>query len=314
MSSLFSAPRSTSSAPPRPLASLVRSQQAYGTIQYYHLTKGPIRAAINPVGAVATLYRHSSKPAIALIVIVRVFIAFKVTKGVAPIAVSARQACKASDRVTSLAPKYAVIAIKESAPKPPKLSSLQGSLTIIKGVPLPKGGTDKPLKGPSQAAINTVILQHVRLGYIGLNLLKKTTLITKGILSFNSIKPKHLRYKSYNAAKLLRRPLTKPIVNPPYTLKRIEGDIFIIRLTPLNSKPYKLILVQRKTQFKLFRLLKTKEDAIPEVQAVFKGFKNKFGRYLAYFYYDGGTKIAKIRPQLVPQGIGFLASSPYAHN
>ena len=82
--------------------------------------------------------------------------------------------------------------------------------------------------------------------------------------SFSGIRPEHLCYKSCNAAKLLRRPSTKPVVDPPYALGRIEGDVFIIRPTPLNGKPYGLILVERKTRFRLLRLLKTKEDAVPE--------------------------------------------------
>jgi len=61
---------------------------------------------------------------------------------------------------------------------------------------------------------------------------------------------------------MLHRPLKQLIENPLYTLSRLEGDIFIIQPTPLNSRLYGLILIDRKTHFQLLQLLKCKDKAI----------------------------------------------------
>jgi len=123
------------------------------------------------------------------------------------------------------------------------------------------------------------------LGYIELDLLKKTALVTKGIPNLSGIRPKYIAYKSCNAAKLLRRPSFKAIINPPNTLGRIKGDIFVIRLIPLNNKPYGLILVNRKICFKIIRFLKSKNKVVIKVKAVIKEINNTFKRYLIYLYF-----------------------------
>jgi len=152
------------------------------------------------------------------------------------------------------------------------------------------------------------------LGYIELDLLRKTALVTKGMPDFSNIRPKHIACKSYNAAKLLRQPSSKAITDPFNALRRIEGDVFIIRFIPLNNKPYRLILVNRKTRFKIIRLLKSKDKVITEAKAAIKEINNTFKQYSVYLYYDGGKKISRLRPYLREKGIVFSESSPYAHN
>jgi len=152
------------------------------------------------------------------------------------------------------------------------------------------------------------------LGYIGLDLLKKTALVTKGMPDLSGIRPKYIACKSCNTAKLLRRPSSKAVINPPNVLGRIKGDIFVIRPIPLNNKPYRLILVDRKTRFKIIRLLKSKDKVVTKVKAAIEEINNIFKRYPVYLYYDKGKEISRLRPYLRKKGIVFSESSPYTYN
>jgi hypothetical protein len=90
---------------------------------------------------------------------------------------------------------------------------------------------------------------------------------------------------------MLRRPFKQLVEDPLYTLSRLKGDIFVIRPILLNSRPYGLVLIDRKTRFKLFRLLKLKDKVVSAVKSTIKGLYNAYKRYLAYFHYDGGKEI-----------------------
>jgi len=162
--------------------------------------------------------------------------------------------------------------------------------------------------------IEAARLWHVRLGHIGLDLLRKTALITKGMPDFSGIRPKYIAYKSCNATKLLRQPSSKAITDPPNALGRIKGDIFVIRPIPLNNKPYRLILVDRKTRFKIIKLLKSKDKVITKAKAAIKEINNTFKQYPAYLHYNKGKEISRLRPYLREKGIAFSKSNPYAHN
>jgi len=131
---------------------------------------------------------------------------------------------------------------------------------------------------------------------------------------FSSIRLKYLTCKSCNAAKLLRRPSFKAIINPFNALGRIKGDIFVIRPMPLNNKPYRLILVDWKTRFKIIRFLKSKDKVVIEAKAAIEEINNTFKRYPVYLYYDKGKEISRFRPYLRKKGIIFSESSPYAYN
>jgi len=95
---------------------------------------------------------------------------------------------------------------------------------------------------------------------------------------FSSIRFKYIACKSYNAAKLLRQLSSKAIVNRFNASGRINGDIFVIRPIPLNIKPYRLILVNWKTCFKIVRLLKFKNKAVTKARAAIKEINNTFKR------------------------------------
>jgi len=187
-------------------------------------------------------------------------------------------------------------------------------------IPTTKGVTpflayyNKAQRGPLAAMIEAARLWYVCLGYIRLDLLRKIALVTKGIPNFSNIRPEHIACKSCNAAKLLRRPSSKAITDPFNALGRIEGDIFVIRPIPLNNKPYRLILVNWKTCFKIIRLLKSKDEVVTKAKAAIKEINNTFKRYLIYLYYNKGKKISRLRLYLREKGIVFSKSSPYTYN
>jgi len=131
---------------------------------------------------------------------------------------------------------------------------------------------------------------------------------------FSNIYFKYIACKNYNTAKLLRWFFSKAVVNPPNALGRIKGDVFVIRPIPLNNKPYKLILVDRKTRFKIIRFLKFKDKVIIKAKAAIKEINNTFKRYLVYLYYDKGKEISRFRFYLRKKSIVFSESSPYAYN
>jgi len=131
---------------------------------------------------------------------------------------------------------------------------------------------------------------------------------------FSNIRPEYIACKNCNIAKLLRRPSFKAVINPFNALGRIKGDIFVIYPMPLNNKPYRFILVDRKIRFKIIKLLKSKDKVVIEAKAAIEEINNTFKRYPAYLYYDKGKEISRFRPYLRKKGIVFLEFSPYAYN
>ncbi|KAK2075449.1 hypothetical protein P8C59_009577 [Phyllachora maydis] len=89
-------------------------------------------------------------------------------------------------------------------------------------------------------------LWHVRLGHIGLRLLKKTSSITKGLPNFDKIKEADFYCSSYDRGKAVRRVSKALIPDPPRVLDSIEGETVKIRPRPYNRNPIVLLLVDRK--------------------------------------------------------------------
>ncbi|KAK2068042.1 hypothetical protein P8C59_002714 [Phyllachora maydis] len=96
--------------------------------------------------------------------------------------------------------------------------------------------------------LNLAKLWHVRLGHIGLRLLKKTSSITKGLPNFNKIKEANFHCSSCDRGKAVRRVSKALIPDPPRVLDSIEGDIVKIRPRPYNRNPIVLLLVDRKME------------------------------------------------------------------
>ncbi|KAK2068462.1 hypothetical protein P8C59_003098 [Phyllachora maydis] len=94
--------------------------------------------------------------------------------------------------------------------------------------------------------LNLAKLWHIRLGHIGLRLLKKTSTITKGLPNFDKIKEADFHYSSYDQGKAVRRVSKALIPNLPRVLDSIEGNTVKIRPRPYNRNPIVLLLVDRK--------------------------------------------------------------------
>ncbi|KAK2075480.1 hypothetical protein P8C59_009606 [Phyllachora maydis] len=96
--------------------------------------------------------------------------------------------------------------------------------------------------------LNLAKLWHVRLGHIGLRLLKKTSSITKGLPNFDKIKEADFHCSSCDRGKAVRRVSKALIPDLPRVLDSIEGDTVKIRPRPYNRNPIVLLLVNRKME------------------------------------------------------------------
>ncbi|KAK2069348.1 hypothetical protein P8C59_003934 [Phyllachora maydis] len=123
---------------------------------------------------------------------------------------------------------------------------------VIEGNEVEKAISSPTLKEPNISQrdyynlLNLAKLWHVRLGHIGLRLLKKTSSITKGLPNFDKIKEADFHCSSYDRGKAVRRVSKALIPNPPRVLDSIEGDTVKIRPRPYNRNPIVLLLVNRK--------------------------------------------------------------------
>ncbi|KAK2070999.1 hypothetical protein P8C59_005456 [Phyllachora maydis] len=164
--------------------------------------------------------------------------------------------------------------------------------------------------------LNSAKLWHVRLGHIGLRLLKKTSSITKGLPNFDKIKEADFHCSSYDRGKAVRRVSKALIPDPPRVLDLIEGDTVKIRPRPYNRNPIVLLLVNRKSRYRWVFNLPNKSGPIVAnaIKGFFRGLRNGFGRYPTKFHFDGGTEITDLLTTwLAKKGIKFSTSAPYIH-
>ncbi|KAK2074722.1 hypothetical protein P8C59_008906 [Phyllachora maydis] len=124
---------------------------------------------------------------------------------------------------------------------------------VIEGNKVEKAISSPTLKEPNIGQgdyynlLNLAKLWYVRLGHIGLRLLKKTSSITKGLPNFDKIKEADFHCSSCNRGKAVRRVSKALIPNLPRVLDSIEGDTVKIRPGPYNRNPIVLLLVNRKS-------------------------------------------------------------------
>ncbi|KAK2069244.1 hypothetical protein P8C59_003841 [Phyllachora maydis] len=164
--------------------------------------------------------------------------------------------------------------------------------------------------------LNLAKLWHVRLGHIGLRLLKKTSSITKGLPNFDKIKEADFHCSSCDRGKAVRRVSKALIPDLPRVLDSIEGDTVKIRPRPYNRNPIVLLLVDRKSRFRWVFNLPNKSGPIVAnaIKGFFRGLRNGFGRYPTKFHFDGGTEITDLLTTwLAKRGIKFSTSAPYIH-
>ncbi|KAK2068578.1 hypothetical protein P8C59_003210 [Phyllachora maydis] len=164
--------------------------------------------------------------------------------------------------------------------------------------------------------LNLAKLWHVRLGYIGLRLLKKTSSITKGLPNFDKIKEADFHCSSCNRGKAVRRVSKALIPDLPRVLDLIEGDTVKIRPRPYNRNPIVLLLVNRKSRYRWVFNLPNKSGPIVAnaIKGFCKGLRNGCGRYPTKFHFDGGTEITDLLTTwLAKRGIKFSTSAPYIY-
>ncbi|KAK2069997.1 hypothetical protein P8C59_004535 [Phyllachora maydis] len=164
--------------------------------------------------------------------------------------------------------------------------------------------------------LNLAKLWHIRLGHIGLYLLKKTSSITKGLPNFDKIKEADFHYSSYDQGKAVRRVSKALIPDLPKVLDSIEGDTIKIRPRPYNRNPIVLLLVNRKSRYRWVFNLPNKSGPIVAnaIKGFFRGLRNGFGRYPTKFHFDRGTEITDLLTTwLAKRGIKFSTSTPYIH-
>ncbi|KAK2069415.1 hypothetical protein P8C59_004000 [Phyllachora maydis] len=164
--------------------------------------------------------------------------------------------------------------------------------------------------------LNLAKLWHVRLGHIGLRLLKKTSSITKGLPNFDKIKEADFHCSSCDRGKVVRRVSKALIPDLPRVLDSIEGDTVKIRPRPYNRNPIVLLLVDCKSRYRWVFNLPNKSGPIVAnaIKGFFRGLRNGFGRYPTKFHFDGGTEITDLLTTwLAKRGIKFSTSAPYIH-
>ncbi|KAK2072227.1 hypothetical protein P8C59_006598 [Phyllachora maydis] len=164
--------------------------------------------------------------------------------------------------------------------------------------------------------LNLAKLWHVRLGHIGLRLLKKTSSITKGLPNFDKIKEADFHCSSYDRGKAVRRVSKALIPDLPRVLDSIKGNTVEIRPRPYNRNPIVLLLVNRKSRYRWVFNLPNKSGPIVAnaIKGFFRGLRNGFGRYPTKFYFNKGTEITDLLTTwLAKRGIKFSTSAPYIY-
>ncbi|KAK2067168.1 hypothetical protein P8C59_000927 [Phyllachora maydis] len=193
---------------------------------------------------------------------------------------------------------------------------------VIEGNKVEKAISSPTLKEPNIGQrdyynlLNLAKLWHVRLGHIGLRLLKKTSSITKGLPNFDKIKEADFHCSSCDRGKAVRRVSKALIPYLPRVLDSIEGDTVKIRPRPYNRNPIDLLLVDRKSRYRwVFNLPNKSGLIVPNaIKGFFRGLRNGFGRYPTKFHFYRGTEITDLLTTwLAKRGIKFSTSAPYIH-
>jgi hypothetical protein len=199
------------------------------------------------------------------------------------------------------------------APDPiPLLAESTGDLQQEQRPSLPPLRPEDPYKRLLQQAG----IWHIRLGHLGLALLKKTAKISEGIPDLSAVKDADFYCLACIRANTTRSPSREPIPDPAEALDVIEGDTFSLSPIPIAKTPIGLILVDRKTRYKWVFLLPNKEGPIvlKTVQTFLKGLELHYKRVPKRFHYDGGREINRALQALITKkGTIYSALSPYIH-
>lgn len=173
-------------------------------------------------------------------------------------------------------------------------------------------------KGPNsyKKLLDLAGLWHIRLGHIGLPLLKKTATYSNEIPNFDAIKESDFFCLACYRSKAVRRVSKKAIKDPPKALDLIEGDTFKISPIPYNKRPVGLLLIDRKTRFRWVFLLSNKEGEtiFQAIKGFYKSLKGYYNIVPKAFHFDGGKEVnGLLQAYFTSKGTIFSTSSPYQH-
>ncbi len=178
--------------------------------------------------------------------------------------------------------------------------------------------TDDTYRNPRgyNALLQLTNLWHIRLGHLGLNLLKKTVKIINGIPNLNVVKKEDLVYLAYDRNKAVKRPNLKVFPNLLKILNTLKEDIFKIKPKPYNKRPIRLFIINRKSRFKWMILLPNRQrpTVFNAIQNLFNGFKNRNYRYPTRFHFDNSNEInSLLQAWFQTIGTSFNISTPYTY-
>ncbi|KAK2068655.1 hypothetical protein P8C59_003285 [Phyllachora maydis] len=224
-------------------------------------------------------------------------------EGIGPSLIGKRPRRPVEPLATAQAPYQSPCKTRE--PKP--LTGTRDLPHMLRGPVIERNEVEKAISSPTLKEpnigqrdyynlLNLAKLWHVRLGHIGLRLLKKTSSITKGLPNFDKIKEADFHCSSCDRGKAVRRVSKALIPDPPRVLDLIEGDTVKIRPRPYNRNPIVLLLVDRKSRYSSVFNLPNKSGLIVAnaIKGFFRGLRNGFGRYPTKFHFDGGTEITDL--------------------
>ncbi len=112
--------------------------------------------------------------------------------------------------------------------------------------------TDDMRRNPKgyNALLQLISLWHIRLGHLGLNLLKKTAKIISGMLNLDAVKEEDFVCLACDRSKAVRRPNLRVLPDPLKILDTLEGDTFKVKPRPYNKRPIRLFIIDRKSRFR----------------------------------------------------------------
>ncbi len=103
--------------------------------------------------------------------------------------------------------------------------------------------------------LQLVSLWYIRLGHLGLNLLKKTAKITSGMPNLDVVKEDNFVCLVYDRSKAVRKSNLKALLDPPKILDILERDTFKVKPKPYNKWFVGLFIIDCKLRFRWMILL-----------------------------------------------------------
>ncbi len=109
--------------------------------------------------------------------------------------------------------------------------------------------TDDTHRNPKDynALLQLASLWYIRLGYLDLNLFKKTVKITSGISNLDAVKEEDFVCLVYDRSKTVRKPNLKALLDFLKILDTLKKDIFKVKPRPYNKWLIRLFIIDCKS-------------------------------------------------------------------